>query len=73
MPGPGGGQKAPAAHNSKTIRGIKMKFGRVVENHKLINLVLFNWQMKSPLRHDGVITVEILDFYEILLIKIRKV
>ena len=29
----------PAAHNSKTIHGIEMKFGRVVENHKLINLL----------------------------------
>ena len=34
-----GGQKVPAAQNSKTIHGIEMKFGRVVENHKLINLV----------------------------------
>ena len=42
VPGPGkggGGRKVPAAHNSKTIHGIEMKFGRVVENHKLINLV----------------------------------
>ena len=37
--GGGGGQKVPAAHNSKTIHGTEMKFGRVVENHKLINLV----------------------------------
>ena len=37
----------PAAYNSKNIHGIKMKFGRVVENDKLINLVLFNWQMMS--------------------------
>ena len=29
----------PAAYNSKTIHGIAMKFGRVVENHKAINLV----------------------------------
>ena len=29
----------PAANNSKTIHGIEAKFGRVVENHKLINLV----------------------------------
>ena len=41
--GAGGGRKVPAAHNSKTIRGFEMKFGRVVENHKLINLVQFNW------------------------------
>ena len=32
----------PAAHNSKTIHGIEMKFGRVVENHKLINSAYFN-------------------------------
>ena len=29
----------PVAHNSKIIHGIEMKFGRVVENHKLINSV----------------------------------
>ena len=43
----GWGRKVLAAYNSKTIHGIKMKFGRVVENDKLINLVLFNWQMTS--------------------------
>ena len=37
--GGGGGAKVPTAYNSETIYGIKMKFGRVVENHKLINLV----------------------------------
>ena len=37
--GPGGGGGVPAAHNFKTIHGIAIKFGRVVENHKLINLV----------------------------------
>ena len=63
----------PAAHNSKTLNGIGTKFGRIVENHKLINLVKFNWQMTSALRHNDVITVEILDFYEILPIKITKV
>ena len=31
--------RAFSAHNSKTIQSIAMKFGRVVENHKLINLV----------------------------------
>ena len=35
----GGGRKVPAAHNSKPIHGIELKFGRVVENHKLVNLV----------------------------------
>ena len=28
----------PVAHNSKTIHGIEMRFGRLVENYKLINL-----------------------------------
>ena len=37
MPGSGGG--VSAAHNFNTIRGIEIKFSRVVENHKLINLV----------------------------------
>ena len=32
----------PAANNSKTIHDIEIKFGRVVENHKLIKLVKFN-------------------------------
>ena len=43
VPGPGGegggGQKVPTAYNSKTIHGIEIKFGRVIENHKLIILV----------------------------------
>ena len=45
VPGPGrgggerGGRKVSMAHNSKTIHGIEMKFGRVVENHKHSNLV----------------------------------
>ena len=30
--------EVPAVHNSKTIYGIEIKFGRVAENHKLINL-----------------------------------
>ena len=33
----GGGAEVPAAHNSKTVHGIEMKFGRIVENHKFIN------------------------------------
>ena len=63
----------PAAQNSKTIHGIEMKFGRIVENYNLINLVYLNWQMTSSLLHNGVITVKILDFYEIFPIKIRKI
>ena len=35
----GGGGGVPAAHNSETINDNGMKFGGVVENHKLINLV----------------------------------
>ena len=46
VPGPGGGggggRKVLAAHNTETIHGIEVKIGRVVENHKLINLVYFN-------------------------------
>ena len=37
--GGGKGWKVSAAYNSKTIHDIEMKFGRVVENYKLINLV----------------------------------
>ena len=39
--GGGSGRQAevPTAHNSKTIYGIKMRFGMILENHKLINLV----------------------------------
>ena len=37
--GGGGGGEVPAAHNSKTVNGIEIKLGRIVENHKLINLV----------------------------------
>ena len=77
LPGPwgggAGGKKVPTVHNSETIHGIGITFCRVVENHKLINLVEINWQMTSSLRHNDVITVEILDFYEILPIKVRKV
>ena len=75
MPGPagggrGGGRKVPAAHNSTTVHDIEMKFGSAAENHKVINLVQFNWQMMSSLGHNDVITVKILDFFEILPIKI---
>ena len=34
-----GGVKVPVAYNSKTIHGIETKFGRVIGNHKLTNLV----------------------------------
>ena len=35
----GGGQKVLAAYNSKLLNDIEMKFGGVVENHNLTNLV----------------------------------
>ena len=69
----GGGRKVPAAHSSKAIHGIEVKFGRIVENQKLINLVQLNWKKTSLLRHNDVIIVQILDFYQILPIKIKKV
>ena len=37
----------PTAYNSKTINDNEMKFVGVVEDHKLINLVWFNWRMTS--------------------------
>ena len=37
--GGGRGRKVLAAYNSKTINDSGVKFGGVVENHKLINLV----------------------------------
>ena len=33
----GGGAECAADYNSKTIYGVEMKFGKVVENQKLIN------------------------------------
>ena len=47
VPGPGGGGGVgglrrggvPAPHKSKTVHSIEMKFGRIVEYHKPINLV----------------------------------
>ena len=47
-----------------------MKSGGVVESHKLINLVQFNWYMTSLFRHNDVITVRVLT--KILLIKVEK-
>ena len=63
----------PTAHNSKTIYGTKMRFGMILENHKLIILVQFNCQRTSLLRHNDVINVETLHFYKNLPIKISKV
>ena len=37
----------PAAYKSKTISDNEIKFVGVVENHRLINLVLFNLLMMS--------------------------
>ena len=70
--GGGGGREDPRPNNSKTIHSIELKFGRVVENHRLINLVSFNWQMTSLCNND-VITIKNLDFYKILPIRIGKV
>ena len=40
MSEPGGrGAESAAAYSSKTTHGIEMKFGKVVENHKLLSLV----------------------------------
>ena len=43
----GGGWELPAAYKSKTISDNEIKFVGVVENHRLINLVLFNLLMMS--------------------------
>ena len=72
MPRPEGGEEVPAAHNSKTIHDIEMKFGRVVKNHKLINLVPFNMQVTSSLRHNDVITVKIFAFTKSCQSKLKK-
>ena len=37
--GKGGWRIVPAVYNCKPINDIEMKFGGVVENHKLINLL----------------------------------
>ena len=71
--GGGGGREDPRPNNSKAIHSIELKFGRVVENHRLINLVSFNWQMTSSLCNNDVITIKNLDFYKILPIRIGKV
>ena len=61
-----------AAHNSKTINNNAIKFGSVAENHKLINLVSFNWH-KASLRNNDVITVKICKiFTKLSLIKVHK-
>ena len=52
----GGGAESAAALNSKTINDNKIKFGGVVENHKLISLVSLNCHMTSSLRPNDVIT-----------------
>ena len=61
------------AHNFTAIIENKMKFGRVVENHKLMNLVSFNCHMMSSLRHNDVITVKIWNFYKNLANRSREV
>ena len=58
-------------HISKAIHANEKKFGRVLEYHKRIDLVLFDWHVMSSSRHNDVITIGILDFYQILPIKIK--
>ena len=72
--GGGGGLEVPAAHNSKTILNEnEMKFGRIVENHKLISLVSFNCHMIPSLSHNNIITVHIWSFYKNLANQSREV
>ena len=61
--GGGGGRKVPAAYTSLTINDNEMKFGGVVKDNHLVNLVRFNWRMTS-LHHNDVTTVKILSFYK---------
>ena len=63
----------PAAHNCKTINDNEMKFVGIVQDHKLINLVWFNWHTTSSLRHNDIITVKIFSFYKNFLSQSRKV
>ena len=62
-----------AACNSRTINDNEMKFGGVVKDHWLINLVQFNWRTASSLHHNDVITVKILSFYKNFTNQRRKV
>ena len=63
--GGGGGQKVPIDHNSKSISD-EMKFGAVVENYRLINLVLFNCLMMPLLHHNEVINTKIFSLLVLL-------
>ena len=38
-----GGGGVPTVCNYKTIHGVEMKFGRILDNQKLIDLVFFIW------------------------------
>ena len=46
--------------------------GLAAENHKLINLMQFNWHATLSIRHNDVITAKISGFYKILLIETEK-
>ena len=68
----GGGEGVPAANNSKAISDKETKIGWIVENHRLINLMLFNWLMTSSLSHNDVINAKIFSFRKIFLIKVEQ-
>ena len=70
--GGGWGEGVPAANNSKAISDKETKIGRIVENHRLINLMLFNWLMTSSLSHNDVINAKIFSFRKIFLIKVEQ-
>ena len=48
----------PAAYNCETINDNEMKFGGVVKDHSLINLVWFNCRMTLTLHHNDVTNVK---------------
>ena len=55
-------RKVPTAYISNTSRKIEMKFVGVVDNHKLIKLIWFNWHMTSSIFHIDVITVKVMRY-----------
>ena len=63
----------PAAYNCETINDNEMKFGGVVKDHSLINLVWFNCRMTLTLHHNDVTNVKILSYYKTFTSQRRKV